>query len=152
MFHTEPFSFTIIRLFFRTLATMTFSHPFIKHKEVLVFFMVGTTNTLVGYGLFSFFLYCGLHYLAASFFATSIAITFSYHTTGKLVFKHKGSNVFLRFLGGCGINYLMNITLITIGTYFSSNLYLIAALALFPTASFSYFFNKYVIFPRRDHA
>ena len=151
MFHNVSFSFTIIGLFLRTLATMTFSLPFLKHKEVLVFLMVGTTNTLVGYGLFSFFLYGGLHYIAASFLATSIAITFSYHTTGKIVFKHKGSNVFLRFLGGCGINYLMNITLITIGTYFSSNLYLIAALALIPTASFSYFFNKYIIFPRTAH-
>ena len=150
MFHAKQFSFIIIGLLFWKFVSMTFSFPFLKHKEVLVFLMVGTTNTLVGYGLFSFFLYCGLHYVAASFLATSIAITFSYHTTGKIVFKHKGSNVFFRFLGGCGINYLMNITLITIGTYVCSNLYLIAALALFPTASFSYFFNKHVIFSRRD--
>lgn len=130
---------------------MNFSQTFYKHKEVFVFLLVGTTNTFVGYTLFSLFLYCGLHYVAASFFATSIAIIFSYHSTGKIVFKHRGSNVFLKFLGGCCINYLMNISLITVGTYFSSNLYLIAALALFPTASFSYFFNKYVIFSRIDH-
>ena len=130
---------------------MNVSQTLSKHKEVFIFLIVGTTNTVVGYTLFSIFLYCGLHYVAASFLATSIAIIFSYHSTGKIVFKHQGSNVFLKFLGGCGVNYLMNISLITIGTYFSSNLYLIAALALFPTASFSYFFNKYVIFPRTDY-
>ncbi|WP_084442217.1 GtrA family protein [Termitidicoccus mucosus] len=62
--------------------------------RLIKFLLVGVLNTLVGYGLFCFFVFTGLHYSFAVLIATILGVLFNFQSTRKLVFNDRH---------GCGL-------------------------------------------------
>ncbi|MBV9575420.1 MAG: GtrA family protein, partial [Gammaproteobacteria bacterium] len=76
---------------------------FIRHHQYVSFLCVGFINTLFGYAIFAFLIYCHLHYILAVFLSTIAGIIFNFHTTGKWVFRHFHLQAFPRFIMTYGI-------------------------------------------------
>ena len=80
-----------------------------RHARLIRFLVVGVLNSLVGYGLFSLFIYLGLHYSLASLVATILSVCFNFMSTGKLVFKQFGKTQAVRFALVYAFLYGLNI-------------------------------------------
>ena len=110
------------------------------------FLAVGIMNTAVGYGLFAFFIYIGLHYVIASFFATVLGILFNFHSIGRLVFDRHDYRLIFRFFGVYGITYVLSIIFLYFFDLAGIGMYLAGALLLAPMAVISFLLNKYHVF------
>lgn len=73
------------------------------------FLFVGVINTIVGYTLFVLCRWVGMNTQVAVLVSTILAVTFNYHSTGKLVFNNKGYRVILQFFVVYGIMYIINV-------------------------------------------
>lgn len=83
-----------------------------KNKKIR-FLFVGALNTAVGYGLFSLFIFLGLHYIVAQTLSTLIGIAHSYlwnkyFTFGKTARSFKEA---LRFVSVYAVSYLISLLL-----------------------------------------
>lgn len=78
-------------------------------NKFLRFLFVGALNTAVGYLLFVFFIWIGLHYSLSLLFSQIIGILFNYKTTGYLVFESKSNRLLLKFFLVYGFVYLINV-------------------------------------------
>lgn len=118
----------------------------LKDRQFHRFIVVGILNTAVGYGLFVFFIYVGLHYTLAALFATILGVLFNFHSIGKLVFDHHDYRLIFRFFGVYGMIYLLNIAGLSIFDLFSIDMYLAGALLIAPMAIISFILNKTFVF------
>lgn len=82
---------------------MSIKHPFAR------FLVVGVINTIVGYTLFVLCRWVGMNTEVAVLVSTVLAVTFNYHSTGKLVFHNKGYKVIIQFFVVYGIMYFINV-------------------------------------------
>ncbi len=82
---------------------MRVEHPFVR------FLLVGVVNTIVGYSLFVICRWVGMNTEVAVLVSTILAVTFNYHSTGKLVFHNKGYKVIVQFFVVYGIMYIINV-------------------------------------------
>lgn len=80
------------------------------------FVIVGLINTVLGYGLFTLFLYLGVFYLAAMSIAHIIATINSYILNRKFTFrsKEKIKGEFFRFIGVYLLMFAVNFALLYI--------------------------------------
>ncbi|ADV47280.1 GtrA family protein [Nitratifractor salsuginis] len=115
-------------------------------KQFHRFIAVGVLNTAVGYGLFAFFIFLGLHYALASLLATILGILFNFHTIGKIVFGCHDYRLMVRFFAVYGITYLLSIAFLAVFDFLGVNMYLAGALLLAPMAVISFLLNKYFVF------
>ncbi len=125
-----------------------FLPDFFRRNQFLRFLCIGVLNTAVGYFLYALFIYLGLHYVLACLLASCLGVFFNFHTIGTYVFMHTKNGLLGRFLSVYLITYLLGIAIIKIGTFFSSNLYLIGAAGLPVTAITGYILNKHMVFHR----
>jgi len=88
---------------------MTLTFP--QKARFIRFVLVGLLNSAVGYGLFSLFIYLGLHYSVANLVATILAVCFNFLSTGRLVFKQKGGgpSTAVRFAAVYAVLYGVNV-------------------------------------------
>lgn len=116
------------------------------HKEAVAFILIGVINTVVGYLLYAFFLFCNLNYSIAFFLATCLGVLFNFQTTGKIVFNNSNKKLLLKFIVVYLFLYIFNIVLIKFTYLFLKNYYWAGMVALIPSAVLSFFLNKYVVF------
>lgn len=121
-------------------------HKLLFDRQFHRFVAVGVLNTAVGYGLFTFFIFIGLHYVLASLFATILGVLFNFHSIGKLVFGQHDYRLIFRFFGVYSITYLLSIAFLAIFDRFQVNMYAAGALLLAPMAVISFLLNKYFVF------
>lgn len=111
------------------------------------FLLVGFVNTVVGYGLYAFFIFIGLHYSLAAFFGTVLGILFNFQTIGRLVFGRSDSKfVFFRFVAVYAIGYFLNVGLIYVLKRAGLNDYLAGAVLVLPVATLVYLLNGRFVF------
>ncbi len=148
---------------------MRVEQPFLR------FLLVGVVNTIVGYSLFIICRWVGMNTEVAVLVSTILAVTFNYHSTGKLVFHNKGYRVIAQFFVVYGIIYFINVWelkyfLPSTGVYDffigldENNLRIIHNLSLeynkvcdamgqlivvLPNALLTYFLNKTFVFSKR---
>lgn len=113
------------------------------------FLFVGGLNTLFGYGMFSLFIYLGLHFSVASLLSTILGVLFNFKTTGKLVFKSNNNRLIYRFIGVYTLLYLINVTFLKILQSTIPNLYYSGAILILPLAILSFLLNKKYVFLNR---
>ena len=107
----------------------------------LRFLAVGALNTAVGYGLFAFFVFVGLHYLMAQLVASILAIAHSYIWNKYFTFQSPGHSLpeMLRFLGVYAVSYALNVALLFACVEWAHlNPYLAGVVGLFVTTAISY--------------
>jgi len=110
------------------------------------FIVVGILNTIVGYSLFAFFIYVGLHYVLASLFATVLGVLFNFHSIGKLVFGTHDYHLIIRFFSVYGITYILSIIFLYFFDKLGIDIYLAGFLLLAPMAVISFLLNKFYVF------
>jgi len=119
---------------------------FLSKNQFLLFILVGAINTIFGYSVFALFVYIGIHYVLAVFFATCIGVLFNFKTIGKVVFKNSENSRIFKFIMVYAVQYLINISLIKLFILFGSNTYIAGAFSTFFCAILSYFLNKNFVF------
>ena len=116
----------------------------------LRFLLVGVLNTLVGYGLFSFFIFLDLHYSIAVLYSTILGVLFNYKSIGKLVFNTHNNDRIYHFIGVYIFLYLLNVaSLWGLSSIGLENMYVAGAILLAPLAIISYALNKSFVFIKR---
>ena len=115
-------------------------------KKFLTFIIVGGLNTLVGYLVYSFFLYLNFHYTMASFLALIFGILFNFKTHGRLVFGSRDNTLIFRYIISWGIIYLIVVSCLAGFDRFGVNLYLANALLIPPLTVLAYFLNLKFVF------
>ena len=114
-------------------------HSFLyRHARLIRFLLVGGLNALVGYGLFAFFIYLGLHYSLATLIATVLSVCFNFVSTGKLVFKQGGRSQAVRFALVYAFLYGVNFVLLTLLLKLGISEYLGGFLLIPVMAAFAY--------------
>jgi len=116
----------------------------------LRFLLVGVLNTLVGYGLFSFFIFLDLHYSIAVLFSTILGVLFNFKSIGRMVFNTNNNERIYRFIVVYTFLYLLNISglwgLSFIGI---ENMYIAGAILLAPLAIISFILNNNFVFNQK---
>lgn len=115
------------------------------------FLLVGLLNTLMGYLLFSLFIYLDFPYAFAVLLATVLGVLFNYQTTGRLVFKNRGNHLLLKFILAYGILYFLNIMLIKCAYVLVSNYYTAGALVTPIMAVINFLTIKKFVFNEAIH-
>ena len=124
---------------------------FFRKNQFFRFLVVGALNTLFGYSLFAFFIYCGFSYVIAALLGTTIGILFNFRTISQLVFQQSDKRLFWRFLLVYAGTYVFGVTVLKTGTYFLQNIYIIGAIASPITAILTYLLHKHFVFHRTCH-
>lgn len=115
-------------------------------QQGISFILVGILNTLVGYAMYAFFIFVGLHYAMAVLLATGLGVLFNFKTTGKIVFNNNDNKLFFKFVLGYVFLYFLNIALIRWLQLLSGDLYLVGLIAVVPLAMMAFLLNKYFVF------
>lgn len=119
-------------------------------KKFIRFLFVGVLNTLFGYSIYALFIFIGLHYSLAVFFSTILGILFNFKTIGILVFKNNDNSLIFRFFGVYAINYILNVSALTLLKFSGSdNMYINGLIVVFPLALLSFILNKKFVFVKR---
>ncbi|MCP1835477.1 putative flippase GtrA [Bradyrhizobium sp. USDA 4532] len=110
------------------------------------FVLVGMVNTAFGYALFAlFYLLLGCHRLAITL-ATACGVLFSFHSTGRLVFRNRRLSAILRFVAGHTAVWLVNILLLDELTALAISPLAAQILALPFLALLSFVINRFLVF------
>ncbi|WP_420969531.1 GtrA family protein [Bradyrhizobium sp. B120] len=112
------------------------------------FVLVGAANTAFGYALFALlYLLLGSHQLAITL-ATICGIVFSFHSTGRFVFRSRRLSALLPFVAGHAAVWLANILLLDRLTSLAVSPLAGQTVALPILALLSYAINRYLVFGR----
>lgn len=117
-----------------------------KNSKLIKFIFVGILNTVFGYSIFAFFIFCNLHYTIASLLSTVIGVLFNFKTTGNLVFKNKDNTLLGKFILVYMLIYLLNIISLKLLENFYVDIYISGAILMFPLALLSFLLNNRFVF------
>lgn len=110
------------------------------------FLLVGGLNTLFGYGMFSLFIFLGLHYSMAVAVAMVINVLFNFLTTSTIVFKNRDPRLIARFVAVYGVVYAANVGGLRGLHHFSDNNYICGAILVLPVALLAFTLQKKFVF------
>lgn len=119
-------------------------------SQVIRFICVGMLNTMVGYGLYAFFIFIHIRYFLALFLATCLGIIFNFITIGKIVFKRKNLKKFLKFSFMYIILYFLGLIFISLLNKLNINLYFSGFVSMILLSGLSFFGNKFIIFKNEN--
>jgi len=118
-----------------------------KENKFIKFIFVGILNTIVGYSLFTLFIFLNIHYSLAVLFSTILGVLFNFKTIGKLVFDSHDNSLIFRFILVYVVIYVLN----TGGLWVFKNngfenMYINGFVLLAPLAIVSFVLNKEFVF------
>ena len=114
------------------------------------FVLVGIINTMFGYGLFAFLLYCNIHYALASVLATIISVLFNFKTTGTLVFKNHDNRLIFKFVSVYCFTTILSIIGLKIAKIFGVNLYFAGLILTGIMAIITFILQKKYVFRKEN--
>lgn len=116
--------------------------------QVLKFLVVGGLNTLFGYSIYAFFVWCGLSYTLSLLLSTILGVAFNFHTIGRLVFNRNDPSLIFRFVFVYVVLFFLNLCLVKLFLIFGLSAYIAGALAIGLAAIAAFILNKYFVFKR----
>lgn len=123
----------------------------IKHKQLILFFIVGGINTIFGYSLYALLLFLHFHYALASFLGTVGGVLFNFKTTGTIVFKNRDNKLLFRFVAVYCVTYTVNVGCLRIFALYDANMYVAGLVLVVPVALLSYTLLKRFVFGGERH-
>jgi len=115
-------------------------------NQFIRFLFAGGLNTVFGYGIFSFFLWLGLHYSLASLLSTFFGILFNFKTTGIIVFNSRNNLLILKFFGVYGVTYVLGVFIMYLFSLLHISAYISGAILILPMACVAFLLNKRFVF------
>ncbi len=115
-------------------------------KQIVKFIITGIINTIFYFILYSFFIYMGINYKLAVFFATVIGVFFSFVMFGKFVFDNNEKRALGKFILIYAILYIFNILFISFFESLLHNYYISGLIATVLCAILSFILNKFYVF------
>jgi len=115
-------------------------------NQFIRFLFIGGINTLFGYGIFSLFLFIGLHYSLAALLGTILGILFNFKTTGVIVFNSRDNSLIFKFFGVYGVVYVLNVLGLYLFSLAGVGAYISGALLILPMACVAFVLNKKFVF------
>lgn len=115
-------------------------------RTFAVYIVVGLLNTAVGYSLFAFFIFLGMHYSLAVLVSTLLGILFNFKTIGTIVFKRNDNRRIFRFFVVYGITYLLNVGGLRVLKGLQLDMYRAGALMLAPMAIVSFYLLRTFVY------
>ena len=116
----------------------------LKRILFIKFIVVGGINTVFGYGVYWGLLQLDFHFAIATFFSTVLGTIFNFFTTGRLVFKSKGS--FYKFVFVYGFLYLISTGGIAFIHNFDISYEIAGLIIIIPRAVIAFLLNKNWVF------
>ncbi len=107
-------------------------------------------NTLFAYAVYTLFLFIGMPYSIALFFATCLGVLFNFQTIGRLVLNQFDRRFFVKFFGLYAGLFYVNLQAIHYLNMELHNPYASGFIAAIPIAMLSFILNKFVVF-RKSH-
>lgn len=118
-------------------------------EQFVSFLFVGVLNTLVGYGLYAFFVWVGFNYIWAPFCSNVLGALFNFKTIGGIVFQSHNNRLIGKFFGVYGIVYVCNVLGLKIFALCGvENMYISGAVLVLPLALLSFILNKKWVFKK----
>lgn len=118
-------------------------------QQFVTFLFVGVLNTLVGYGLYAFFVWLGFNYIFAPLCANILGVLFNFKTIGGIVFKTSDRRLIGKFFGVYGIVYVCNVLGLKIFALCGvENMYISGAALVLPMALLGFSLNKKWVFKK----
>lgn len=114
--------------------------------QIINFIMVSGLNTLVGYSFYAVFIFMGMTYPLALFFATVVGVLFNFKTMGRLVFNNTNNNLFFKFALVYCFMYLFQIVIIGLMESQSANPYYAGLVTMILAAIITFVLNKLIVF------
>ena len=114
--------------------------------QFVKFLAVGALNTLFGYCVFAGLVLAGLHPMPALVLTYVVGVLFNYVTFGRLVFRHRSTRAFARFIGAYVVIYFFNLALFHGATALGAGPLLAQALCVPVVALFSFLLFKLHVF------
>lgn len=118
-------------------------------RQIAAFVLTGLLNTVVGYGLYAFFIYVGLNYVQSLTVATAIGILFNFKSLGTLVFKSNDNRLLGKFLVVYVILFLINLLVISVLVKWGMGDYLAGMVSIVFVSVLSFLVNKFYVFAKK---
>lgn len=113
-----------------------------KTKEFIKYLLIGGINTLVGYLLFTIFIFLKFYYLLALLMSTSLGIVFNFFSIGKVVFNNLDTSLLFRFVLNYLILFLVNVLACRLFLFFLSSALICGYISMSITAILGFFLNR----------
>ena len=127
-----------------------FAKIFHINPQFIKFLLVGGVNTLVGYALFSFFVFIGFGDILAPLFANILGILFNFRTYGYFVFKNTDNRLLFKFFAIYFILYICNVAgLMIFAKAGLENRYISGFILVLPLALIGFYLNSKYVFKKR---
>jgi len=122
----------------------------ISKNQFIRYIFIAGINVMVGYVVFAFLIFLGLHYILASTLSTIFSIIFSFKTFSRLVFDNKNNLLMLRYLIVWAIVYFLNIAGLVVLNYFKISNYISGFILMFPLAGLGFLLNRNFVFKQAN--
>lgn len=106
---------------------------------------MGGVNTLVGYILYAFFIFLGIRYFLATFFATFFGVIFNFFTTRRIFVEEFNNKNLFKFFIVYFFMYLISLIFIKLLNIFKVNSYISGIIIIFLSIP-TFILNKYFVF------
>lgn len=118
-------------------------------QQLVRYVAIGALNTLIGYLLYCFFIFIGLHYTWAVLAANVLSVIINFNTQGRVVFEHFHRSQFVKYAIMVLVNYFLNILIIHLLYHVIPNYYIVGLIAAAILPVLSFVVSKYWIFVER---
>ncbi|GAB5486621.1 MAG: hypothetical protein Pars2KO_01910 [Parasphingorhabdus sp.] len=113
---------------------------------LLRYIVIGSFNTMIGYGVYCLMLAVGMNFAGASLVSLIFGIMLSFLTLGRYVFLSQLEGRFAKFILVWAVLYIFNVAVISAIMHFGVNAYIAGLIAAVPTLGTAFLLQRFYVF------
>ena len=113
---------------------------------LLRYIVIGSFNTMIGYGVYCLMLAVGMNFAGASLVSLIFGIMLSFLTLGRYVFLSQLEGRFTKFILVWAVLYIFNVAAIAAIMHFGADAYIAGLIAAVPTLSTAFLLQRFLRF------
>jgi putative flippase GtrA len=113
---------------------------------LLRYIVIGSFNTVIGYGIYCLMLAVGMNFAGASLVSLIFGIMLSFLTLGRYVFLSQLEGRFAKFILVWAILYIFNVATISAIIHFGADAYIAGLIAAVPTLGTAFLLQRFYVF------
>lgn len=123
---------------------------FARHRQPILFILVGMLNTVVGYGLFAGIYFATQSRRIAVVIATILGVLFNFFSTGRIVFGNRSGWALIPFILGYVVTLGVNFILLELLVRGGVDPLIAQAICLPVVVVLGYLFNSRIVFKNKS--